>query len=192
MNKYKIIYADPPWLYRRPMRTVPYTMLDTESLKQIPVRSIADTDCALFMWVTYPILDEVFEVIHAWGFDYTTSGFVWVKTYKNGKLFFGLGHYTRANSELCLLATKGKIYKYRKSRKVEQVIISPILKHSQKPPIVRDKIIELFGDIPRIELFARERTPGWDSLGIELDGMDIRKSIHLINLCNQIELNNKG
>ena len=118
MNKYKIIYGDPAWLYRRPMKAVPYPMMDTESLKQIPVRDIADKDCVLFIWITHPKLDEVFEVIDAWGFRYTTNGFTWVKTYKNGRLFFGLGHYTRANSELCLLATKGDIHKYIKSKKV--------------------------------------------------------------------------
>jgi N6-adenosine-specific RNA methylase IME4 len=166
--------------------------MDLEYLKKIPVGEIAAKDCALFMWATFPNLHEALEVINAWGFQYVTTAFTWIKTYPNGRLYFGLGHYTRANAEICLLAKKGHIKKFIKSKKVEQVIITPVRKHSEKPSEVRNRIVELLGDIPRIELFARERTPGWDSLGNELDGMDIRKSIHLINVCNQIELNNKG
>ena len=188
MNKYKIIYADPPWLYQRPMKKFPYPMMDIESLKSIPVNEIADKDCVLFMWITYPQLDQAFGIIDAWGFKYRTNAFTWVKTYDSGKLYFGLGHYTRSNPEICLLSIKGGIHKYRKSKKVEQVLISPIGKHSQKPPEIRDRIVELFGDLPRIELFARQRVPGWDSLGNDLDGMDIRNSINLINVCNQIKI----
>ena len=191
MNKYKIIYADPPWLYQRPMKKFPYPMMDIESLKSIPVNEIADKDCVLFMWITYPQLDQAFEIIDAWGFKYKTNAFTWIKTYDSGKLYFGLGHYTRSNPEICLLSIKGNIHKYRKSKKVEQVLISPIGKHSQKPPEIRDRIVELFGDLPRIELFARQRVLGWDSLGNELDGMDINQSIYMINVCNQIKIQNE-
>ncbi len=188
MNTYSIIYADPAWPYDRPMRPFPYPTMDMESLKKIPVGELADKDCALFLWATFPKLNEALVVINAWGFQYITTAFTWIKTYSKGKLYLGLGHYTRSNAEICLLAKKGHIKRFRRNTKVEQVIIAPIRKHSQKPSIVRDRIVELFGDLPRIELFARDRVPGWDSLGNELDGMDINQSIHMINLCQQINL----
>lgn len=120
------------------------------------------------MWATYPMLKEALEVINSWGFKYKTIAFQWVKlNKKNGKPFFGLGRWTRGNTECCLLATKGK--PHRLSSSVFQLVQEPITRHSQKPSIVRDKIIELMGDLPRIELFARERAEGWDAFGNEVE-----------------------
>lgn len=106
MNKYPIIYADNPWPYHRPIRPLPYPTMELESLKKIPVGEIAAKDCALFMWATFPNLHEAFEVINAWGFQYVTNAFTWIKTYPNGRLYFGLGNYTRSNAEICLLAKR--------------------------------------------------------------------------------------
>jgi len=134
----------------------------------LAVAEIAANDCALFLWVTFPNLPEAFKVIQAWGFTYKTVAFVWVKRNKKSPgWFWGLGYWTRANAEICLLATKGKPQHF--SHAVHQVIDTPIEEHSKKPQEARNRIIELAGDLPRIELFAREQTPGWDVWGNEVE-----------------------
>jgi len=134
----------------------------------LPVAEIAAKDCMLFLWATFPNLPEAFKVIKAWGFTYKTVAFVWVKRNKKSPgWFWGLGYWTRANAEICLLATKGKPQRF--SRKVHQVIDTPIEEHSKKPQEARNRITELAGDLPRIELFAREQTPGWDVWGNEVE-----------------------
>lgn len=141
--------------------------MSIEDIRRLPVKELAADDCILFMWVTFPTLQEAFSVIEAWGFTYKTVAFAWVKqNRKTSSLFWGMGHWTRANVELCLLATKGT--PKRKSASVHQVIISPIEEHSKKPDVVRDRIIELAGDLPRIELFARQTVHGWDAWGNEV------------------------
>jgi N6-adenosine-specific RNA methylase IME4 len=112
-------------------------------------------------------LKEGFEVIDAWGFTYKTCAFNWVKkNKKSDSWFWGLGHWTRANSEICLLATKGKPKRISKS--VHQICDARIEQHSKKPDEIRDRIVELCGDLPRIELFARQPTLGWDVFGNEV------------------------
>ena len=126
----------------------------------------------LFLWCTFPNLKEGLSVIEAWGFDYRTLGFSWVKLNKNnGKPFFGIGYYTKSNCEVCLIGVKGK--PIVESKKVSSVILHKMLDesdrvHSWKPDTVRDKIVELCGDVPRIELFARQQSDGWDSWGNEI------------------------
>lgn len=109
--------------------------------------------------------------MEAWGFTYKTAAFVWIKKYKSGGNFYGMGAYTRANAEVCLLGvTPGfKAKELVKSHAVHQVIESPIQAHSVKPDEARHRIVELLGDVPRIELFARQRAPGWDAWGDELE-----------------------
>lgn len=129
---------------------------------------LADSDSALLLWVTYPQLQEAFKLIRAWGFSYKTVAFVWIKQNRSGHGYFmGLGFWTRGNSEICLLATKG--HPKRISKKVHQLVFSPLQEHSKKPDIVRKKIVELFGDLPRIELFARKKEKGWDVWGNEVE-----------------------
>lgn len=109
--------------------------------------------------------------MEAWGFQYRGSAFVWVKTYaKSGKLFWGMGQSIRANAEMCLFGTTKdfKTSEQIKSHKVHQIVEAPFTVHSQKPPEVRDRIVELLGDVPRIELFARRRADGWDAWGDEI------------------------
>lgn len=128
-----------------------------------------------------PNLPEAFKVIDAWGFKYKTCAFTWIKKNKIADSFFwGGGHYTRANPELCLLATRGK--PKRISASVHSVVMTPVRKHSQKPDEVREKIIELMGDIPRIELFAREAFSGWDSLGFDVgEGKDVIEGVRALS-----------
>ena len=140
--------------------------MSLDDIKALPVGELADKDCALFMWITFPLLREAWDVIESWGFTYKSVAFVWVKqNKKTPSLFWGMGYWTRANAELCIIATKGS--PKRQSKSVHQVIISPIEQHSKKPDITRDRIVELMGDVPRIELFARQKTEGWDVWGNE-------------------------
>lgn len=141
--------------------------MSIEDICKLPVEKIADKDCVLFMWMIFPTLVEGLKVLENWGFKYKTVAFVWIKqNKKTPSLFWGLGFWTRANAEICILATKGK--PKRISAKVHQVIISPVEEHSKKPDETRKRIVELLGDIPRVELFARQKVNGWDSWGNEV------------------------
>lgn len=171
-KKYNIIYADPPWRYEvcrgQGVAENHYATMGIQEICRLPVETIADKDCALFLWVTFPQLPEAFKVIKAWGFTYKTVAFVWLKLNKSGKgFFFGMGYWTRSNAEVCLLAVKGN--PKRVSRKVFQIIVSPLQEHSRKPDEARRRIVDLMGDLPRIELFAREKTAGWDVWGNEVE-----------------------
>ena len=172
-KKYKIIYADPPWTYRDKASSgkrgsyYKYELQNHNWICNLSVRDIADDNCVLFLWVTMPQLPKVFEVIHAWNFKYKTCAFTWVKKNKiKNSWFMGMGNWTRSNSELCLLATKGKPKRIDAS--VLSVVETPIEKHSKKPDVIKDHIVKLCGDLPRIELFARQKTKGWDSWGNEV------------------------
>lgn len=172
IKKYGIIYADPPWHYNQKNLSGAaehhYRTMSIEEICKLKVAEVADQHCVLFLWATFPQLPEALKVIKAWGFQYKTVAFVWLKQNKSGKgWFFGLGFWTRGNAEICLLAKRGHPKRY--SRSVHQFIISPIEEHSKKPDITREKIIELAGDLPRAELFARQKIPGWDVWGNEVD-----------------------
>jgi len=166
-RKYNIIYADPAWSYwdgGQKNQSLHYSTMSMDDIKSLPVSNVADDNCILFLWVTYPILKESLEVIESWGFKYSTCGFVWVKKNKGGEgNFFGLGSWTRANTELCLIATKGSVL--RMDASISQVIDAPIDEHSKKPAITRSLITRLVGELPRIELFSRNKTDGWDVWG---------------------------
>jgi len=174
-KKYNIIYADPPWAYRvwskkGQGRTAEahYSTMSKEDIESLPIREIADKNAVLFLWVTYPTLEQGLELVRKWGFTYKTCGFSWVKLNKKSNTdFVGLGYYTRANNEFCLLCTKGKPLK-RLDRSVRQIIMSHVEEHSKKPAQVRERIVKLFGDLPRIELFARQYADGWDCWGDEV------------------------
>jgi N6-adenosine-specific RNA methylase IME4 len=173
-GKYQIIYADPPWSYRDKASAgergacYKYSVLDTAGVCALPIASLADQNCVLFMWATFPMLPDAFQVMKAWGFDYKTVAFVWVKTNKKADSdFFGMGNWTRANAEIVLLGVKGK--PKRVSAAVRQIVRTPIMRHSEKPNEVRERIVNLMGDFPRIELFAREKISGWDVWGNEIE-----------------------
>lgn len=173
-KKYQIIYADPPWRYDREYKhkgsrdaCMIYNTMTIREVCEMPIQTIAEDDCILFLWVTFPKLQEGLNVIKLWGFEYKTVAFTWVKKNKKAdSWFWGMGRWTRSNAEICLLATKGN--PKRISASVHSVLDDRILRHSQKPNSARKKIIELCGDIPRIELFARQRVEGWDCWGNEV------------------------
>ena len=173
-KKYNIIYADPPWSFSswsnkaQKHVTKHYKTMTIEEIKGLPIQDIAADNAVLCMWATFPNLSLALETIDAWGFTYKTTAFTWVKQNKrNSSLFWGMGYYTRSNAEICLLATRGKPLQ-RLSHKVHSVIVSPVEQHSKKPDETRVRIEELFGDVPRIELFARQHTDGWDCWGNEV------------------------
>ena len=148
-----------------------------DEIRALPVAEIAEKDCALFLWVTIPCLLEGLSVLQAWGFQYKTIAFVWIKQNKKvDSLSWGMGYWTRSNAEFCILATKGS--PKRQSAGVHQVIVSHIEEHSKKPQEASERIVQLMGDVPRIELFARQKTPGWDVWGNEVESdieMESRK-----------------
>ena len=174
MKKYNIIYADPPWSYKDKALAgnrgagCKYQTQSKDWIDNLPIKEITEKDCVLFLWVTMPKLNECWDLIEKWGFTYKTCAFTWVKRNKKAESWFwGMGRWTRANAELCLIATKGK--PKRVSAAVHSVINERIEGHSKKPDIVRERIVELLGDLPRIELFARQPTPGWDAWGNEVE-----------------------
>lgn len=190
-NKYDIIYADPPWSYNdsgcQGAAAKQYNTMSQEELYNLPIKRICNKDAVLFMWVTYPKLQEALDVIRLWGFTYKSIGFQWVKLNKKAsnlsllqkitegaqieeamfsQCFYGLGRWTRGNTEMCVIATKGKVS--RIDAAVPQLVFAPIGRHSAKPAEVRKRIVQLVGDKPRIELFAREHVDGWDCWGNEV------------------------
>lgn len=183
-KKYKIIYADPPWQYhvwgkKGDVRSAErhYRTHKVDDLKALNIPAICDKNCLLFMWATFPCLQDAFSLGAAWGFRYKTVAFVWVKQHlKSNQLFTGLGYYTRANAEIVLLFSKGKPLK-RIRNDIPQVLISKRGKHSVKPPEIRERIVQLLGDLPRLELFARSRQgffpdeeyKGWDVFGNQVN-----------------------
>ena len=171
IKKYNIIYADPPWSYHsgkvNGAAKNHYQTMTDKAIYDLPVEEITEDEAVLFLWATFPKLPEALNVMEEWGFRYKTCAFVWVKqNRKSESLFFGLGYWTRGNAEICLLGVKGK--PKRISAKVFQIVMSKIRQHSRKPDEVKERIVELMGDLPRVELFARESSKGWDVWGNEI------------------------
>jgi N6-adenosine-specific RNA methylase IME4 len=173
MKRYNIIYADPPWKRDRWSDKAQfksgekhYPTMTIEELCALPVSELAEDNALLFMWVVGFELRGAMEVMKAWGFEYKTIAFNWVKTNADTSIFMGLGHWTRQNSEICLMGKRGKPKRVRAD--VMQVIIAPRMRHSKKPLEVRERIVNLAGDLPRVELFARGRVGGWDAWGNEV------------------------
>lgn len=181
-KKYAVIYADPPWRFKKfsevdQSRSAEkhYDVMTLDDIKRLPVASHAEKDCVLLMWVTDPMLAEAFSVIAAWGFTYKTVGFYWAKqNAKSPGWFTGLGFWTRANPEQCLLATRGN--PKRQKRDVKKLIVAPRREHSRKPDETVDRIERLL-DGPYLEMFARTARPGWDRFGNEVDRFDDRSAL---------------
>lgn len=196
-HKYSVLYVDPPWAYNDKNAngargaSFKYSVLKPKQIIALPMQNVMADDCAVFLWTTAPMLPEAIKALEAWGAPYRTIAFNWVKTNKTWSreaamsavaadpwqwlatfTKFGLGHWTRSSAEFCLLGVRGRPKRAGKS--VRQAIFAPALEHSAKPPEVRDRIVELMNDVPRLELFARDRAIGWDATGLEYDGHDVR------------------
>ena len=176
MKKYEIIFCDPPWKFNnkntggsmKSGASNKYKVMTLDEMKLLPISDIASDNCVLFMWWVGSQPQEAIDLVDAWGFSLKTmTGFVWVKRTKLWKMFFGMGHWTRAGAECCLIATKGK--PKRLSASIRSVIEAVSDVHSKKPNIFADKIVELCGDLPRLEMFARDKKNGWDTWGDEVE-----------------------
>jgi N6-adenosine-specific RNA methylase IME4 len=178
---YGAILADPAtrfetWSERGKDRSAEqhYPTMSWQEIEALPVRELAAPNCVLFLWTTWPILPLALTVIGAWGFKFKTCAFCWTKAHAGQLEMFeqsipdqmGLGYWTRANTEPCLLATRGK--PKRLNADVRQAIIEPRREHSRKPSGVHARIERLVAG-PYVELFARARRPGWDAWGNEVD-----------------------
>lgn len=179
MKKYNIILADPPWKHNDKAAAgergagFKYNLMDLGQLMAMRayIDSLAARDCLLAMWWVGPMPEEALLLVKAWGFTLKTmKGFTWYKTTKKDKEHFGMGNWTRCNTEDCLFAVRGR--PKRLSASVRQIIASEVREHSRKPDEARDRLVELLGNLPRIELFARQRCVGWDSMGDELPKKD--------------------
>jgi N6-adenosine-specific RNA methylase IME4 len=172
MKKYQIIYADPPWQYKDKSKSHgggAESHYSTMSIKDICELNIpSENDSVLLLWVTYPMLPEGLDVMKSWGFCYKTVAFTWVKTTGDNSPLMGMGRYTRANAEICMLGIKGKGCK-RNDASIRNVQFYPRLEHSRKPNQFRNEIVKLFGDISKVELFARHKVNGWDCWGNEVE-----------------------
>lgn len=185
---YKVIYADPPWSFATWSHrgegkgaSQHYKTMTLNDICNLPVADIAMEDAALFLWVVQPMLPEAMQVLEAWGFKFRTVAFCWIKmaqSWANDKQFslipprvqprLGLGYHTRSGMEQCWLAIRGKGYK-RDKQGVEQVLHAPLRQHSRKPDEIAERIVQLTGNVTRIELFARQKRIGWDVWGTETD-----------------------
>jgi site-specific DNA-methyltransferase (adenine-specific) len=174
MKKYQIIYADPPWKFSSKMKgsrgqyklDEHYPQLSCKDICNLPIKELADENCILFIWTTDAHIPEALYVIKSWGFKYKTVGFVWNKKEKSGIQVCYCGMWTMKGTELCFLATRNHPKKVKNN--VRQLVEAERKGHSIKPDEVRNRIVTLMGDLPRIELFARQKTEGWDVWGNEV------------------------
>jgi len=170
---YDVILADPPWLFEtwgEGDRNVSnkYDLMSTGDICNLPIPSAENS--VLFLWACWPKLKDALQVIEAWGFEYKTIGWIWVKSKPSGFGFFtGMGYYTRANSEPCFIATKGKPLRVV-NKGIQSLIYSPFREHSRKPDEQYPKIEKLYPKKSYLELFARRRREGWDAFGNEVEG----------------------
>ena len=183
--KYGALLCDPPWQFKTysdkgkgRAAEQHYDCMTYDDLRALPMAEWAAKDCALFLWTTDPMLPKALKLIEAWGFTYKTVGFYWVKLNKSVArnhhwsefdFFTGLGYWTRANPEMCLLATRG--HPKRIAKDVRRLIVTPRRAHSRKPDEIYQRIERLVGG-PYLELFSRQHHPNWDSWGNETGKFD--------------------
>ena len=173
-NKYSVIYADPAWAFNNKKTggsmgssaESQYRVTCIEDMKKLPVKDLANENCLLVMWYVGAMPEEAIALCKAWGFKLKNmNGFVWDKATKTDKDYFGMGFYTRASTESCLIAVKGKASEIIKNHSVRAKIRAKVELHSVKPKEFREAIEKLCGDVPRIELFSRKIVDGWDCWG---------------------------
>ena len=174
-GKFGAILVDPPWHFKvwsfsdKSIAKQHYNTMDIEDIYRLSVKDVAAKDCVLFIWVIWPMLEHGLKAIETWGFKYKTCAFAWMKTRANGNLAMGTGYWTRANTETCLLATKG--HPKRINTDVMQAILDERREHSRKPDCIHERIERLVAG-PYLELFARQTRPGWISWGNEVNKFD--------------------
>lgn len=171
--KYSILYCDPAWDYagREQHNTQEanksvihhYRTMKIDDMKKLKVQDITEDDALMFMWSSSPHLPQAIELMKHWGFEYKTIAFVWDKQRVNP------GYYTMSQCEVCLVGKKGRIPSPRGAKNVKQFLSKMRSRHSEKPTEVRDRITQMFPTQSKIELFARQKTEGWDVWGNEVE-----------------------
>lgn len=182
MKKYQIIYADPPWHFGDRVRSKGmggyfysledkhYKTMKTEEICNLPIKELASEQSILFLWTTDAHIPDALKVIDGWGFKYKTVAFHWLKKEKSGKNVCFMSKWTMKSSEICLLATRGTAHKLLKARNIRQLVEAERSTHSRKPQEIRDRIVQMFGnELSKVELFARQKTDGWDVWGNEVE-----------------------
>jgi len=174
-KKYQIIYADPPWKYKESWgngsNEHTYSTMTFEDIKRLPIKDKVADKAHLYLWVTNPFLSEGLELCRAWGFEYKTL-LTWIKTYKTGEPEMGMGYYFRSATEHIIFGVRGKMkIKNKTTRNIFNYINPQKLgfPHSTKPKEIKDLIVQWSGNLPRLELFARQKTNGWDVWGNEVE-----------------------
>lgn len=180
-KKYRIIVADPPWKYGSKSAvnnstgseikklSEHYESMSTQDIANLPIKDMTEDDAACFLWCTDSHLKDGIEVMEKWGFKYKTIAFVWVKTTSKGNICKNVAPWTLKSTEICLFGTKGAMTQFKLNNSVEQLVFAERTKHSKKPLEVIKRIETLFGDVPRLEMFARTQTEGWDVFGNQVD-----------------------
>lgn len=173
--RFSIVYADPPWDYKGQRQhagagssdtggaIAHYQTVTTRDLKGLQVAAVCEPDALLFLWTTNPHLDQAIDLMRCWGFRWATVGFVWDKMRVNP------GFYTMSQCELVLIGKRGRIPKPRGARNVRQLVQAKRGAHSVKPAEVRARIETMFPEQRKLELFARQRSPGWSVWGDEVE-----------------------
>lgn len=189
-KKYNVIYADPAWRFsqginmRKDIRekfgtneelSIQYPTMSDKEIIELNVADYADDNCVLFVWTTDAHLEVAIKAINNWGFKYKTVAFTWNK--KRGFM----GKWTVKQCEICLLATKGTAHKLLKSFKEKSYLEENKTEHSKKPNEFRKRIERMFGDVPKLEMFARTRAEGWDVWGNETDKFEEEKGREIFN-----------
>lgn len=178
MTRYSLAVIDPPWKWQKwtqghGERQIPYLTMDTAQLATLPIGNILAPNAVVMLWVIDSMLPQAMQCLTAWGLTYKTVGIYWTKVRPSGREHMGLGYYTRANPEQCWIATKGAGIP-RVSKAVRRWLHAPSGAHSAKPDVFYDRMEELFGDVPRVDVFGRKARSGWDVIGDAIDGRDIR------------------
>ena len=197
IDPYQVVYSDPPWFYNRDIDkanvkghnggkgigiNTHYESMSTEEISALPIKDIVAKDAACFMWTTDCHMPSALEIMKAWGFQYKTIAFIWIKKTKNNKQIHMLAPWTLKGAEICLLGTRGAMTKYRGANNIHQVHEAVRREHSRKPDIIRDEIARMFPECRKIELFARTAMPGWDAWGNEVEKFsepEKKKSVEL-------------
>ena len=189
-KKYNVIYTDPAWRFsqginrRKDIRekfgtneelSIQYPTMSDKEIIELNVADYADDNCVLFVWTTDAHLEVAIKAINNWGFKYKTVAFTWNK--KRGFM----GKWTVKQCEICLLATKGTAHKLLKSFKEKSYLEENKTEHSKKPNEFRKRIERMFGDVPKLEMFARTRAEGWDAWGNETDKFEEEKGREIFN-----------
>lgn len=184
---FDLLYLDPPWRFAnwsigemakygekwaRRMGRSPYHVMTTRDMAKMPIGDLGARHSIMLMWGTYPKLEDALFLMRAYGYEFKTIAFTWVKQNPSGiGWHFGLGYHTRQNAEIVLLGTRGKGLR-RVDNTVPNLLIYPRGAHSAKPPITRERIERLYGPVARLELYARSAAPGWTAWGNEVTTPD--------------------